>query len=88
MSAASSRTTKKTVSRSGSAKEQPIKLQGTVKQKLSHSRYEVALPNGHLLVAYLCGEMQRHFITVNPGDKVELVITPYDLSQGRIVYRF
>ena len=87
MSAVANRITKKKESNSGSAKEPSIKLQGTVSQKLSHSMFRVALANGHVLLAYPSGDIRRHSIAINPGDKVDLEITPYDLTMARIVYR-
>jgi translation initiation factor IF-1 len=87
MSAVVNRTPKKKASNRGSAKEEPIKLQGTVSQKLSHIMYRVALANGHVLLAHPSGRVRQFSIAINPGDTVDLEITPYDLSKGRIVYR-
>jgi translation initiation factor IF-1 len=87
MGAVENRTTNKKASNSGSAKEQPIKLQGTVSQVLPNTMFRVALPNGHVLLAYIGGRMRPHFIRISAGDQVELEISPYDLSKGRIVYR-
>ncbi len=87
MSAVLNRTTKKKISNRGSAKEQPIKTQGTVTHKLSHNMFRVALANGHVLVAYSGSRIIQNSIRINPGDEVELEISPYDLTKGRIVYR-
>jgi translation initiation factor IF-1 len=87
MSAVKSRTPKPKASNNGSAKEQPIRTQGTVSQMLPHTLFRVALANGHVLQAYPSGEIRRHFISISVGDKVELEITPYDLTKARIVYR-
>jgi translation initiation factor IF-1 len=87
MSAVANRTAKKKASNSGSAKEQPIKLQGTVSQVLPNTLFRVALPNGHVVLAYLGSELRQHFIRISAGDKVELEMSPYDLTKGRIVYR-
>ena len=87
MSAVTNRTTNKQASISGSAKEQPIKLQGTVTQVLPNTMFRVALPNGHVLLAHLSGRIRPHFIRISAGDKVELEVSPYDLTKGRIVYR-
>ena len=87
MSAVKNRTTKKKTSNNGSAKEQPIKLQGTVSQKLPHTMFRVALTNGHLMLAYPGSGIRQHSIRIDTGDKVELEISPYDLTKARIVYR-
>jgi translation initiation factor IF-1 len=71
----------------GSAKEQPIKLQGTVSQVLPNTMFRVALPNGHVLLAHLSGRIRPHFIRICAGDRVELEVSPYDLPKARIVYR-
>ncbi len=87
MSAVKNRTTNPNASPHGSAKEQPIKLQGTVTQVFRNSRFRVASANGHVVLAYLGSELRLNFIRINVGDEVQLEISPYDLSQGRIVYR-
>ncbi len=87
MSAVGDRTHKNKASNSGSAKEEPIRLEGTVSQKLPHTMFRVALANGHLVLAYPGSRIRENSIRIETGDKVELEMTPYDLTKGRIVYR-
>ncbi len=68
-------------------KEEPIALQGTVTQVLPGTMFRVALPNGHVVLAHISGKMRKHFIRISVGDKVDLEITPYDLSRARITFR-
>ena len=70
------------------AKEAPIELDGTVTQVLPGTMFRVALPNGHEVLAHISGKMRMHFIKILPGDKVTVELSPYDLSRGRIVYRY
>jgi translation initiation factor IF-1 len=69
------------------AKEEPIALQGTVTQVLPGTMFRVALPNGHEVLAHISGKMRKNFIRISVGDKVEVEITPYDLSKARITFR-
>lgn len=69
------------------AKDEPIRLEATVKEALPNARFRVALDNGHELLAYVSGKMRMHFIRILPGDRVTIEMSPYDLSKGRIVYR-
>ena len=69
------------------AKEEPIELQGTVTQVLPGTLFRVALPNGHEIPAHISGKMRKHFIRINVGDRVNIEITPDDLSKGRITFR-
>ncbi len=69
------------------AKEEPIKVEGTVREALPNARFKVVLENGHEVLAHVSGRMRMHWIRILPGDKVSLEISPYDLSRGRIVYR-
>ena len=70
-----------------SAKEQAIEVQGTVKQVLPNTMFRVALPNGHVVLAYPSGDIRKHFIRVSVGDQVKMEMSPYDLTKARIVYR-
>ena len=70
------------------AKEEPIELQGTVTQVLPNTMFRVELENGHKVLAHISGKMRMHFIKILPGDKVTVELSPYDLSRGRIVYRY
>lgn len=70
------------------AKEELIEMDGVVTEVLPDSRYRVELDNGHQLSAYAAGKMRRFRIRVVAGDKVKLEISPYDLSKGRISFRY
>jgi len=69
------------------AKEEPIRVEATVKEALPNAMFKVVLENGHEVLAHVSGRMRMHWIRILPGDKVTLEISPYDLSRGRIVYR-
>ncbi len=68
-------------------KEEPISVTGTVTQVLPNTMFRVVLPNGHEVLAHISGKIIKHFIRISVGDKVDMELTPYDLSKGRIVYR-
>ena len=68
-------------------KEEPIKVEGTVKEVLPNAMFRVELENQHMVLAHVSGKMRMHFIRILPGDKVKLELSPYDLTKGRIVYR-
>ncbi len=70
------------------AKEEPIKVDGTISETLPNATFRVVLENGHKVLAHISGKMRMHFIKILPGDKVTLELSPYDLSRGRIVYRY
>jgi len=69
------------------AKEEPIALQGMVTQVLPGTMFRVALPNGHEVLAHISGKMRKNFIRISVGDRVDVEITPYDLSKARITFR-
>jgi len=69
------------------AKEKLIKASGIVVETLPNATFKVELPNGRYVLAHVCGKMRMKFIRILPGDKVNLEVSPYDLSRGRIVYR-
>jgi translation initiation factor IF-1 len=70
------------------AKQSSIEQDGTIMEALSNAMFRVELGNGHQLIAHISGKMRMHYIKILPGDKVRLEISPYDLSKGRIVYRY
>ncbi len=70
------------------AKQAPIKVDGIVKEALPNATFKVELENGHVVLAHIAGKMRMYYIKILPGDKVALEIPPYDLSKGRIVYRY
>lgn len=70
------------------AKEDNIEVQGTIVETLPNAMFRVALENGQVILAYVSGKMRLHFIKILPGDKVTIELSPYDLTKGRITYRF
>jgi translation initiation factor IF-1 len=70
------------------AKEDIIEVQGSVTETLPNAMFRVKLDNGHILLAHISGKMRMHFIRILPGDKVTVEMSPYDLTRGRITYRF
>ncbi|MEY4070455.1 MAG: InfA: translation initiation factor [Candidatus Eisenbacteria bacterium] len=70
------------------AKEEGIQVEGKVVEALPNATFRVELENGHLLLAHISGKMRMHFIKILPGDKVTVEMSPYDLSRGRITYRY
>lgn len=69
-------------------KKEGIVLLGTVKEALPNATFKVELENGFEILAYISGKMRMNFIRVMPGDKVKVELSPYDLTKGRIIYRF
>ncbi len=70
------------------AKEQPILVDGVIKETLPNASFIVKLENGHEVLAHVSGKMRMHFIKILPGDKVKIELSPYDLKRGRITYRY
>ena len=69
------------------AKEEAIEVEGKVIERLRNSRFRVELDGGHQVLAYVSGKMRRFSIRILEGDTVQLMLSPYDLTQGRITYR-
>ena len=69
------------------AKEEAITTEGTVTDVLPGTLFKVALPNGTSVLAHISGKMRKHFIRIVPGDKVEVELSPYDLTKARITFR-
>ncbi|NUO80969.1 translation initiation factor IF-1 [candidate division KSB1 bacterium] len=69
-------------------KEEAIKVDGTIIETLPNASFRVELENGHKVLAHISGKMRMHFIKILPGDKVTVELSPYDLSRGRITYRY
>ena len=69
------------------SKKEVIKLTGKVVENLPGTKFHVELENGHVIVAHMSGKMRKNYIRLVPGDKVEVELTPYDLTKGRISYR-
>jgi translation initiation factor IF-1 len=70
------------------AKKNVIRMEGTVKEVLPNAMFRVELDNGLLVLAHVSGKMRMHFIRILPGDRVTVELSPYDLTRGRIVYRY
>lgn len=70
------------------AKQASIKQDGTITEALSNAMFRVVLENGHEIVATISGKMRMHYIKILPGDRVQVEMSPYDLSRGRISYRY
>lgn len=70
------------------SKQANIELDGTITQALSNAMFRVELENGHVVTAHISGKMRKFYIKLLPGDKVKLEMSPYDLTKGRITYRY
>ena len=70
------------------AKQQSIVQDGTITEALSNAMFRVELENGHVITAHISGKMRMYYIKILPGDKVRLEMSPYDLTKGRITYRY
>ena len=70
------------------AKQGQIKVDGTIIETLPNATFRVKLDNGHEILAHISGKMRMNFIKILVGDKVTAELSPYDLSKGRIVYRY
>ena len=70
------------------AKKESIEVEATVTEALPNATFRVALGNGHVVLAHVSGKMRMHFIRVLLGDRVLVELSPYDLTRGRITYRF
>jgi translation initiation factor IF-1 len=69
-------------------KEEPIEVEGIVVEPLPNAMFRVELENGHKVLAHVSGKIRMNFIRILPGDKVKVELSPYDLSRGRITYRY
>jgi translation initiation factor IF-1 len=69
------------------AKQTSIQQDGTVIESLGNAMFRVELENGHIITAHISGKMRMHYIKILPGDKVQVEMSPYDLSKGRITFR-
>ncbi|HEX6593714.1 MAG TPA: translation initiation factor IF-1 [Bacillota bacterium] len=70
------------------SKEDVIEMEGTVTETLPNAMFHVELENGHTILAHVSGKIRMHFIRILPGDKVTVELSPYDLTKGRITYRY
>jgi len=70
------------------AKQSSIELDGVITEALSNAMFRVELENGHMITAHISGKMRMHYIRILPGDKVKVEMSPYDLTEGRISFRY
>jgi translation initiation factor IF-1 len=70
------------------SKEEAIELEATVVESLPNAVFRVELENKHQVLSHISGKMRKNFIRILPGDRVLVEVTPYDLTRGRIIYRF
>jgi translation initiation factor IF-1 len=69
-------------------KKDAIEIEGTVVEPLPNAMFRVELDNGHKVLAHISGKMRMHYIRILPGDRVLVELSPYDLTRGRVVYRY
>ena len=70
------------------AKQDAIEVDGTVTEALSNAMFRVQLESGHVIIAHISGKMRQHYIKILPGDRVTVEMSPYDLTKGRISFRY
>ena len=70
------------------AKQPAIEKEGTIIEALSNAMFRVELDNGHVIIAHISGKMRMHYIRILPGDRVRVEMSPYDLTKGRITFRY
>ena len=70
------------------AKQDAIEVDGTVTEALSNAMFRVQLESGHMIIAHISGKMRQHYIKILPGDRVKVEMSPYDLTKGRISFRY
>ncbi len=70
------------------AKQPPIEQDGVIIESLSNAMFRVELENGHEITAHISGKMRMHYIRILPGDRVRVEMSPYDLTKGRISFRY
>ncbi len=83
-----SRVAKNKEKASSTQKEEGIQVEGTVIEPLPNAMFRVELDNGHRVLAHISGKMRMHYIRILPGDRVLVELSPYDLTRGRVVYRY
>ena len=70
------------------AKQSAIEKEGVIVEALSNAMFRVELDNGHVIIAHISGKMRMHYIRILPGDRVRIEMSPYDLTKGRISFRY
>jgi translation initiation factor IF-1 len=78
----------KQLARAGDAKEEAIEFDGTIVEALPNVMFRIDLDNGHRILGHISGKMRKHYIRILPGDRVKVELSGYDLTRGRIVYRY
>ena len=78
----------KDLSRGMAKKDGAIELEGTIVESLPNAMFRVELDNGHKVLAHISGKMRMHYIRILPDDRVVVELSPYDLTRGRIIYRY
>lgn len=81
------RTRRRAATQGTATTKEVIKLTGRVVEALPGAKFNVELENGHIVLGVIAGRMRKHYIRLVPGDKVEVELTPYDLTKGRITFR-
>ncbi|MBR4441059.1 MAG: translation initiation factor IF-1 [Bacteroidales bacterium] len=69
-------------------RQEAIEKDGVIQEALSNAMFRVVLDNGHTIIAHISGKMRQHYIKILPGDKVKVEMSPYDLTKGRISFRY
>src|SRR3712207_822514 len=85
---ADAETRAKREARAGSTKEAALELEGVVDEALPNTMFRITLDNGHQVLGHISGKMRKHYIRILPGDRVTVELSPYDLTRGRITYRY
>jgi translation initiation factor IF-1 len=70
------------------AKQSSIEQDGTIIEALSNAMFRIELENGHIIIGHISGKMRMHYIKILPGDRVKVEMSPYDLTKGRISFRY
>ncbi|WP_370324891.1 translation initiation factor IF-1 [Euzebya sp.] len=74
--------------RAGNTKEEALEMEGVIEEALPNTMFRVKLDNGHAILGHISGKMRKHYIRILPGDRVTVEVSPYDLTRGRITYRY
>ena len=72
----------------GSSKEEALEMEGLIEEALPNTMFKIKLDNGHTVLGHISGKMRKHYIRILPGDRVTVELSPYDLTRGRITYRY
>jgi translation initiation factor IF-1 len=78
----------KQLARAGDNKEQAIEFDGVIVESLPNTMFRIDLDNGHRILGHISGKMRKHYIRILPGDRVKVELSAYDLTRGRIIFRY